>query len=624
MKKCLFIILIIVFNYKINLAQTGPAGVEASTKNVLWLRADAGTFSDLGTTPTTNGTTVRQWNDQSGNTKNAIQNTAAARPTYETNIFNGLPALRFDGAGDGILSSAVTTSNTATFFVVFRYFSLGFPNPGLLQGSPTGLGFSTSPSDKSLGMWVNSGTQRIWGRGTQTDNTTRSITQVTTLATNTTYIAANRYDGTNINQYVNNAISGTITYNNTLKSWTDIAIGTQGTETWNGHIAEVIVFNKSLNEAQRHIVDNFLSSKYNVALTSNDKYAGDTPANGNFDMRVAGVGAEASGSNPTFSASATQGLGIRTLSGLDNGDYILAGHASPTNSVINTDISGLTGANPGRWSRIWYLDVTNASTVIQADVEFDLVEGGMAGTTPAIASNYVLLYRATNSGAWSVKATASSISGNRVVFSAINFNNNSDDGYYTIGTRDNTSSPLPIELISFNAELLEKQVDINWTTATEINNNYFTIERSSDGVSFEAIKKVKAAGNSNSVINYKEIDYSPLTDISYYRLKQTDNNDTYTYSKIIAVNNQHNIEQIRVFPNPTEGVFNIELKGFDNQQVQVIVKDITGKEYFSYAVNALEESQIITIDFEEKLAKGVYFLQINSNYKQHNYKLIVK
>lgn len=624
MKKGLFIILIIVFNFKINLGQTGPAGVETSTKNVLWLKADAGTFSDLGITPTSNGTTVRQWNDQSGNTKNAIQNTAAARPTYETNIFNGLPALKFDGSGDGILSSAITISNTATFFVVHRYISLPFPNPGLLQGSPTGLGFSTTPSDKSLGMWVNSSTQRIWGRGTQTNNTTRNITQVTTLATNTTYISANRYDGTNINQYVNNAISGTVTYDNTLKSWTDIAIGTQGTETWNGHIAEVVVFNKSLNEAQRHIVDNYLSSKYNVALTSNDKYAGDTPANGNFDKNVAGVGTEASGSNPTFSASATQGLGLRTLSGLNNGDYILAGHASPTNSVINTDISGLTGANPGRWSRIWYLDVTNTAAVIQADVEFDLVEGGMAGTTPAIASNYVLLYRATNSGAWTVKATASSILGNLVVFASINFNNNSDDGYYTIGTRDNTSSPLPIELLSFNAELRENQVDINWTTATEINNNYFIIERSADGVTFEPIKKVKAAGNSTSVIHYKEIDYNPLTEISYYRLKQIDYNDTYTYSKIIAVNNHQNIELIRVFPNPTEDVFYIELKGFEYQEIQLIVKDVTGKECFSYDVNVIEDSEVVTIDFEKKLAKGVYFLQINSNYKQYNQKLIMK
>lgn len=200
----------LIFGCCFSYAQTGPSGVETSAENVLWLKADQGTFSNAGTTPSSPGGALQQWNDQSGNSKHAIQLTAGFKPTWQTGIFNGFPAVRFDGNDDGILSAAVTTSGTVTFFAVVRVSALSKTNPGILQGSPTGLGYSINPPDKSIGMWVNTATQRIWGRGIQTSTAQRNITQVTALATNTAYITCNRYDGANINQYVNNTISGKI------------------------------------------------------------------------------------------------------------------------------------------------------------------------------------------------------------------------------------------------------------------------------------------------------------------------------------------------------------------------------------------------------------------------------
>ena len=605
-------------------SQTGPAGVETSTDNVLWLKADQGTFSNAGATPSTAGGAVQQWNDQSGNSKNAIQLTAGFKPTWQTNAMNGLPAVRFDGNDDGILSAAITTSSTVTFFSVVRISTLSKSNPGILQGSPTGLGYSVNPPDKSIGMWVNTASQRIWGRGIQTSTAQRNITQVTALATNTTYIATNRYDGANINQYVNNAISGTVTYDGTLRSWTDIAIGTQGTETWNGDIAEIIVYKKSLNEAQRHIVDNYLSAKYNITLASNNKYVGDNTSNGDYDRNVAGIGAEASGSNPTFSASATLGMGIVSKSGLGNGDYLLAGHAAASNSVITSDITGLSGTNPARWSRIWYIDVTNAGAVLQADVEFEMVAGGMSGTTPATHTNYKLLYRAGTSGAWTEAATANSISGTKIIFASYNFNNNADDGYYTIGTMNYTVSPLPIELLSFDAIMNDKHVDITWATATEINNDYYTIEKSKDGINFETASIVDAAGNSLSLINYKDIDANPFEGISYYRLKQTDFNGTFSYSKIVSVNYTLSDDGISIFPNPTDGELHINIKDLEGKEVLVVIRDITGKECFSKVVLSQENQQLIAVDSEQKLASGTYIVTASSNNKLYSKKIIVK
>ena len=602
-------------------SQTGPAGVESSTDNVLWLKADKGTFSNAGTTASTAGGAVQQWNDQSGNNKHAIQLTAGLKPTWQTNIFNGLPAIRFDGNDDGILSAALTTSSTVTFFAVVRVSALSKTNPGILQGSPTGLGYSVNPPDKSIGMWVNTATQRIWGRGIQTSTAQRNITQVTALATNTAYITCNRYDGANINQYVNNTISGTITYDGTLRSWTDVAIGTQGTETWNGDIAEIIVYKKSLNDAQRHIVDNYLSAKYNIALASNNKYDGDNFSNGDYDRDVAGLGKETSGSTTSFSANVSGGLTITANSGLDNGDYIMAGHASATNSPNKTDVGGMTGTNNARWNRVWFLDVTNTSTVINTNIEFDNSDGNITGLPLGVASNYVLLYRAAQTGSWTELTSTVTVSGDRVLFSNVDL---TTDGYYTIGTKDYMASPLPIELLSFDAIMNGKQVDINWTTATELNNDYYTIEKSKDGINFETSSIVDAAGNSLSLINYKDIDANPFEGISYYRLKQTDFNGTFSYSKIVSVNYTLSDDGMSIFPNPTIGEININIKELEGKEVLVVIRDITGKECFSKVILSQENQQLIAVDSEHQLAPGTYIVTASSSNKKKKKKIIVK
>ena len=91
-------------------------------------------------------------------------------------------------------------------------------------------------------------------------------------------------------------------------------------------------------------------------------------------------------------------------------------------------------------------------------------------------------------------------------------------------------SPLPIELLSFEAICNNNSVNLLWSTASEKNNDYFTIERSSDGITFQTVLTVKGAGNSNQVINYSAIDEKPIDGIAYYRLKQTDYDGKFEYS----------------------------------------------------------------------------------------------
>ncbi|MGZ3883028.1 MAG: hypothetical protein ACXVPD_02305, partial [Bacteroidia bacterium] len=96
---------------------------------------------------------------------------------------------------------------------------------------------------------------------------------------------------------------------------------------------------------------------------------------------------------------------------------------------------------------------------------------------------------------------------------------------------------LPIELVEFTARKSGPSVELQWTTATEKNNNYFTIQRSVDAANWEELLQVPGRGNSDTPYSYKVYDASPLKSISYYRLKQTDFDQQFSYSRIVSVNN---------------------------------------------------------------------------------------
>ena len=126
------------------------------------------------------------------------------------------------------------------------------------------------------------------------------------------------------------------------------------------------------------------------------------------------------------------------------------------------------------------------------------------------------------------------------------------------------ANPLPVKLISFNATLIKENVWFDWKTETEINNDYFNIERSNNGFDWENIKEIKGAGNSNSPLSYSTVDQHPLSGISYYRLKQTDFNGEYSYSEITVVNNK-GLGDVVVYPNPVKDVLNIKTSCNDCQ-----------------------------------------------------------
>ncbi len=618
MKKTLFVF---IFCFRLLVtAQTGPAGVGTSASNVFWLKANAGTSSSV------NNTAISSWNDQSGNGLNMTQTTTAQQPSFSTNVMNGFPAILFDnvngsGLNDKMLgpdSPILDNTSGYTFFTVTRPMNYG--DAHVIVSKRT-----TVSVDQSFMLFYYTG-NKLWV-DIQTTNDRFSSNGSFTTATN--YLFDVVYDGNIANPRVNvySEESLDIQSNETSTLVPDnaspIILGTTDAgdpRPFGGYIAEVIIYREALVPARRIIVNNHLSAKYNIALSANDKYAGDNSGNGDYDYDVAGIGQESTGSNTSFSASACGGMAITASGGLDNTDYLLAGHATATNSVITTDVVGLTGINKARWQRIWYLDVTNTAATQSVNLEFDLSDGGLPGT-PLGAGNYRLLYRAGLSGAWTEMATASSISGDKILFNNLAI---SADGYYTIGSIDYFSSPLPVMLLDFKALPVNGVVKLTWSTASEKNCDYFTVEKSRDGEVFEKVVTAKGAGTSLVQNTYAGIDPQPYEGLSYYRLRQTDFDNSSASLRLVAVNNQAAGNPVRIYPNPSEGIIHIEMPGND-QDLQVTVNDENGKHCWSRSYAAGNYDRVITLDAKELPAKGIYVITVLSGHEgRSTQKIIIK
>ncbi|MFT6187264.1 MAG: hypothetical protein ACJAZC_000321 [Cryomorphaceae bacterium] len=166
--------------------------------------------------------------------------------------------------------------------------------------------------------------------------------------------------------------------------------------------------------------------------------------------------------------------------------------------------------------------------------------------------------------------------------------------------------PLPIELLSFTAEAQDASVQFNWATATESNNDYFDIERSTDGIYFNSIRNIDGAGNSTQTIHYSTFDRWPLPGVNYYRLKQTDFNGATSYSNIKAVEfSDKNNFDLDIFPNPSSGETTFySAESFKN--ANLIVYNSSGQ-----AVKFAENIFGMTFTLNcENLSSGLYFVKL--------------
>jgi len=406
-------------------AQTGPGGVGNSINNLLWLKAD------YGVTTAVNGSPVSIWLDQSGNANNANQGIVNLQPKYISSATNGKPAILFNNLTDGIYDYLNLASGFSNFtggisaLIVVRPIAAGNWDNFL------NLDISSNPTFENIGLMRYAANNDLFYDVTVNSISNGSLTGTNAITNGSYQIFGFRQNGgtppstSTARLYRNNAFLTTGTVNiptNIVRDHNYIGHDSWGTGDMTAEIAEIIIYNFTMNRAQNYIIENYLSSKYGIALASNDYFSWDAT----YGNDVAGIG-RLDASNLHDNATSAGILNLSTPSGLGNGDYLLFGHD-------NGSITSWTGAETPssgimKLPREWRLSETN--DIGTASFTFDV--SLLPAPPDATCVSYVLLIDADgNFNAGSTVLDLTSLVGNlyrRTLVSTVH------GDYVTIGVR---------------------------------------------------------------------------------------------------------------------------------------------------------------------------------------------
>ena len=188
------------------------------------------------------------------------------------------------------------------------------------------------------------------------------------------------------------------------------------------------------------------------------------------------------------------------------------------------------------------------------------------------------------------------------------------------------NSPLPVQLLSFNANVLNEKVQLNWVTASELNNESFTVERSQNGLDFSPILTLDGAGTTNLKTTYRAEDKSPFSGLSYYRLLQVDFDGTKSYSSVVAVRiSENNLGVTAIYPNPVrpDEFLTINYSADADGELNIQCVDLTGRMIVSHTTRIKLGANKIEIRIPVSAA-GVYILNLSSNEKNEKVKIVMQ
>jgi hypothetical protein len=166
---------------------------------------------------------------------------------------------------------------------------------------------------------------------------------------------------------------------------------------------------------------------------------------------------------------------------------------------------------------------------------------------------------------------------------------------------------LPVEFLEFFGLPGETSNTLMWSTASELNNSHFEIERSSDGAVFTKIGSITGSGTSSSQKEYAWVDsYRPLG-TCYYRLKQVDYNGEFDYSQTISLHSDGQIVLESIYPNPSSGNFSVRFNSGSSSMVKIMIQDVSGRPVYEQVVNLTKGFNTTEVGAEQ-LLKGYYIL----------------
>lgn len=316
-----------------------------------------------------------------------------------------------------------------------------------------------------------------------------------------------------------------------------------------------------------------------------------------FTFNITTGGTQTSNGNVTVSTYPT---------GVDNTPWVSSvGH-------MNFESNGLDGtsATLDRW---WVIDANNYTTKPVSNMTFKYADTDLINNTLITEANLkAQRWSATGgnlgTGGWDPPTTFGSNTSNSA---ANTVTVNGVTNYSPWVLHDGTSfsnSPLPIELVSFKAACDGNNVVLTWVTASEVNNDYFTVQRSIDLVNYENVTVVDGAGNSNSLLSYTAKDEYAYSGTSYYRLMQTDFDSQFeVFDPVAVVCVTDAKDVITLFPNPTSDVLNVSLSLTAADRGRIMVYNHTGQLVESMFIEPKAGSNTYQFDFSQ-LPQGQYFV----------------
>jgi hypothetical protein len=267
----------------------------------------------------------------------------------------------------------------------------------------------------------------------------------------------------------------------------------------------------------------------------------------------------------------------------------------------------------------WWIITPSNYTAINADATFNYEYANASDNefaSPNTISEADLQAQHWNGSSWDAPTgTVNTINHNVVVNGITSF---------SPWTLVNKKSPLPVEFLNFSVNCESNAMILNWVTASETNNHFFTIERSSDAQTWKAIATVPGAGNSNQVRNYQYADITPLPDSTYYRIRQTDFDGlTKTHEPRIADCKNRIESHIEYYPNPFRSEIWISIKNLQSDKGQVMIWNMFGNIIFDKTVFFDESNDVINLDLSA-FADGVYTVRFSADGYVNIQKIIKK
>lgn len=406
-----------------------------------------------------------------------------------------------------------------------------------------------------------------------------------------------------------------------------------------GDLQEVIWYKRTLSATEIKQVESYLALKHGLTLgptgnnTATYNYLNsigtvvwNRATHSGFNNNITGIGRDDASSLDQKQSTNVNGAGCVTLSlgNIATGNavnantfnqdrsFLIVGNDNGAHNAVFNDpacYNQLPAGVQGRIQRRWKVQRTNFTQTIT--LAFD--QSALVGHLPVSNLRLMIDDDGTDWTNATVISGATS-AGGRVVFTGVDL---SAGTYFTLGSANLNSTPLPVELISFEGRIVQEGNQLTWRTATETNNDHFELERSEDGATFGWLADIAAVGNSQQVTSYVFVDQLPQNGLNYYRLMQVDEDGTFTYSPVVVLNNSRkDKDDCLVRTLESEGLYMLHCAASDRTTLQLISP--AGQPIHTAVFGG---SAMLEVDLR-RYASGIYFARITDGTTVKTYKLL--